>query len=186
MKRVFRLLVAIVFLTGCDSADRDMKTAMHFRDALLSANGCSFRANITADYADSIYSFAMDCKADNRGNLSFEIVEPETIAGIQGTISQSGGSIRFEETELWFELLAEGQLSPASAPWVFLKTLRSGYLNGVGREENCLHLTLDDSFEEDALKLDVWLAAGEVPVRADILYDGKRILSLDVENFVLS
>ena len=186
MKRVFRLLVAIVFLTGCDSADRDMKTAMHFRDALLSADGCSFRANITADYADSIYSFAMDCKADNGGNLSFEIVEPETIAGIGGTISQSGGSIRFADTELVFELLADGQISPAAAPWIFLKTLRSGYLTSCVQEENLLHLTVDDSYAEDALKLDIWLKEGTCPVRADVLYGGKRILSVDVENFVLS
>ena len=176
----------MVFLAGCDSGNRDLKDAMAFRDALLSAGNCSFRANITADYGDSIYSFAMDCQADSTGNLTFEIREPETLSGIRGTISASGGTIRFDETELWFDLLADGQLSPAGAPWIFLKTLRSGYLTSACREENQLHITVDDSYAEDALTLDIWLEDGEVPLRADILYAGKRILSLDVENFVLS
>ena len=72
------------------------------------------------------------------------------------------------------------------APWIFLKTLRSGYLTSACREENRLHITVDDSYAEDALTLDIWLEDGKVPLRADILYAGKRILSLDVENFVLS
>lgn len=159
---------------------------MAFRDALLSAGNCSFRANITADYGDSIYSFAMDCQADSTGNLTFEIREPETLSGIRGTISASGGTIRFDETELCFDLLADGQLSPAGSPWILLKTLRSGYLTSVCREENQLHITVDDSYAEDALTLDIWLEEGKVPIRADVLYGGKRILSLDVENFVLS
>lgn len=176
----------MVFLAGCDSGNRDLKDAMAFRDALLSAGNCSFRANITADYGNSIYSFSMDCQTDNSGNLTFEIKEPESVAGIRGTISASGGTIRFDETELWFDLLADGQLSPAGAPWIFLKTLRSGYLTSACREENRLHITVDDSYAEDALTLDIWLEDGKVPLRADILYAGKRILSLDVENFVLS
>ena len=45
---------------------------------------------------------------------------------------------------------------------------------------------MDDSYAEDALKLDVWVNGEDAPVHGDILYDGKRILSLDVGNFVFS
>ena len=75
------------------------------------------------------------------------------------------------------------QLSPVSAPWVFLKTLRSGYLTAAGEDGELLRLTIDDSYEEDALRLDIWLDPNHQPNHADILYEGRRILSLQVENF---
>ena len=108
---------------------------------------------------------------------------PDTISGIGGRLSGSGGEILFEDTALAFELLAEEQLSPVSAPWIFLKTLRSGCMTSVCREDDLLRLSVDDSYEEDPLRLDIWLDAENRPVNADILYDGRRILSLGVENF---
>ena len=50
------------------------------------------------------------------------------------------------------------------------------------REEDALHMTVDDSYAEDALRLDIWLRAN-VPVQADISHNGRRILSLEVKNF---
>ena len=49
-----------------------------------------------------------------------------------------------------------------------------------------LRLSIDDSYEEDALHMDIWLNAENVPVRGEILYDDRRILSLDVKNFAIS
>lgn len=157
---------------------------MEVRDALLSAQGCSFQAEVTADYGDSVSSFSMDCQADAAGTLSFEITKPDSISGIRGQISDSGGSIDFEDQALYFPLLTDDLLTPASAPWIFLKTLRSGYLTSACTEEGLLHITVDDSFAEDALMLDIWLA-DRIPVRADILCDMKRILSVEVENFTI-
>ena len=48
-----------------------------------------------------------------------------------------------------------------------------------------LHLTIDDSYEEDALQLDIWLDGQNLPVQSDILYDGRRILTVQVSNFTL-
>lgn len=182
MKLVCCLLGLMVCLSGCSTENREIQEAMEVRDALLSAQGCSFQAAVTADYGDSVSGFSMDCQADAAGNLSFEITEPDSISGIRGRISDSGGSIDFEDQALYFPLLTDDLLTPASAPWIFLKTLRSGYLTSACTEEGLLHITVDDSFAEDALMLDIWLMDG-TPVRADILCDSKRILSVEVENF---
>ena len=64
-----------------------------------------------------------------------------------------------------------------------MRTLRGGYLSSAVQEGELLRLAVDDSYEEDALRLDIWLDSGNAPVHADILYDGKRILSLSIENF---
>lgn len=183
MKKAAALLLAAVLLTGCGNADREMKQAMELRDKLLSGNGCSFSAAVTADYGDELYEFSMDCQADALGKVSFTVTQPETIAGITGTMSETGGNLTFDDTALQFDLMAEDTLSPVSAPWVLVKTLRSGYITSACTEEARLHVCIDDSYEDDALRLDIWLDEHKIPIRAEILHDGVRILTMDIENF---
>ena len=184
MKKLSVLLIVLLFLGGCSGKQEELERAMTLRAKLL-ASECSFDAKITADYGDKLYVFAMTCQGDSRGNLAFTVTEPESIAGITGIISQDGGKLTFDDTALAFPLMADDQLTPVSAPWIFLKTLRGGYLTSANTEEELLHLTIDDSYEEDALQLDIWLDGQNHPVQADILYDGRRILTVQVSNFTL-
>ena len=156
---------------------------MQLRENILSATSCDFQADVTADYGDSLFSFSMACQTDASGMIRFEITGPKTIAGITGTISDAGGNITFDDQALYFPLLTDDLLVPASAPWIFMKTLRGGYLTAACTEEELLHLTVNDSYADDALTLDIWLDPQKMPVRADILHDGRRILSLEIENF---
>lgn len=184
MKRKSWVLLLGILLCGCSGEDL-MDRTLAFRDRLLSASECSFSAVVTADYSDKLYSFAMDCTVDSDGNLFFQVVEPETICGISGQISSDGGKLTFEDTLLQFDLLADGQLSPVSAPWVFLKSLRSGYVASAGEENGLMRIDLHDSYEDGAMRVDVWMNDSDQPIRCEILYEGKRILSIVVKDFVL-
>ena len=186
MKRAAMLVLFLVMLSGCSSENRELDRGMALRDKLLSGQGCSFDAEVTADYGDKLQEFSMACQGDAQGNLVFTVTAPETIAGITGMVSDTGGKLTFDDTALHFDLMADDQLSPVSAPWVFLKTLRSGYLTSAGMDGEQLRLTIDDSYEEDALQLDIWLDGNDVPARAEILYDGRRILSVSIKNFVIA
>ena len=182
MKKAAVLLTLVISLAGC-SAESELEQAMGFRDSLLSGSGCSFEAAVTADYGDELQEFTMDCRGDERGNVEFRVTSPETIADITGTISEAGGVLTFDDTALHFDLMAEDTLSPVSAPWIFLKTLRSGYIVSACYEDELLRLSIDDSYDDDALRLDIWLDGEKKPVRAEILHEGMRILTLDVKGF---
>ena len=84
---------------------------------------------------------------------------------------------------LAFPMLADGQVTPVSAPWLLYKTLIGGYLRTAAQEAELLHLQIHDSYEDHALQLDVWLGAGDLPVRSEVLFQNRRILTLLVENF---
>lgn len=183
MKRVVILLLLLALLSGCTGAEEEIRRCMELRAQLLAAQSCSFDVEITADYGDKVYAFSMICSADNHGDLTFTVNAPETIQGITGTVSDTGGALTFDDVALQFEPMADGQVSPVSAPWILIKTLRGGYLTSAGTEGDLVHLTIDDSYEEDALQLDIWLNSQDVPIRAEIVYDGRRILSLAVSNF---
>lgn len=154
---------------------------MDVRSKFLSTD-CSFRVTVSADYGEMIYTFVMDCRGSKEGDVSFTVVAPDTISGITGTLTGEGGFLTFDQEALAFELLADGQIGPVSAPWVLLNTLRSGYLRYTEETELGLRLTIDDSFREEPLQVEVWLE-GEILTGAEICWQGRRILTLRIEAF---
>lgn len=184
MKRLAVLLVFAWLLCGCQQTE--LEQGMMLRSKVLQAETCTFDADVTADYGDRLYEFSMACSTDKEGTVTFTVTQPETISGITGKVSKSGGSLTFDDTVLEFGIMAEGRLSPVSAPWLLMKTLRGGYLKSAGAEEGITRLTLDDSYQEDALMVDVWLGEDGLPARGEILCDGRRILTVEVENFTIS
>lgn len=184
MKRIVAICILLLMLPGCSRSRERIDRCMELRARLL-RSACSFTAEVTADYGDKVYTFTMACTGDTQGNLTFEVVQPESIAGITGTVTGEGGFLTFDDAALQFDLLAEDTVTPVSAPWIFLKTLRGGYLTAAGEDGALLRVTIDDSFEDDALQLDIWLDGENIPVRGEILYEGRRILSLTVSDFTI-
>ena len=184
MKMIALMLVAVL-LTGCGVHNGELNKAMEIRAQLLTAQGCSFDAVITANYSDKTYTFAVAYTADSQGNVTLEVLEPETIAGITGNISAEGCKLTFDDQALAFELLADGQVTPVSAGYLLVKTLRNGYVRGCGTDGEEVQLLIDDSYQEDALNLDIRLGRDDLPISAEILYKDRRFLSLEVKNFRL-
>lgn len=184
MKRIFCILIIVLLLAGCADSNAELERAMQIR-ALLIAKTVEFDAAITADYGNVSHAFSMHCRVDTTGNMTFEVTAPETIAGISGTVSAMGGKMTFDDTALAFELMADGQLTPVSAPWVLVKTMRSGYLSSCCMEAELLRATIDDSYEEDALHLDIWFGSDDMPKQAEIYWQGRRLMSMTIENFTM-
>lgn len=182
MKKWITLLLVLTTLYGCTSKNEALDRAMTLRAELLAKN-VSFDTQITADYGDVSYQFSMGCQIQTDGTMTFSVLAPESIQGITGTVSGSGGKLTFDESALAFDLMADGLITPVSAPWVMMKALRGGYLSGCGIEEDKIRISVDDSYAEDALHLEVWLDEQDKPCEAEIYWQGRRLLTLTVTNF---
>lgn len=182
-KTAVLFLCVIIILCGCGKNNLAMDQAISFRQKLLSAKQCTFECGITADYGDTLHSFSVYCEFDDSGNMSFQVLEPESIAGITGNIRSQGGELTFDDNALAFPLLADGYISPISAPWIFMKALRSGYIDSSGENESGYLILLNDSYEESPLYIELYTDQDCVPQRADMMWQGRRILSLDVKTF---
>ena len=183
MKRILAVCLSFFLLFGCGKGDTSLQQALHLRENLLQANGCTFDIEIAADYGNEVHRFSLSCTADREGNITFSVITPESISGITGRFSPLGGQLTFDNTVLGFPLLADGTVSPVSAPWILLNTLRSGYITSTSSETEGYRLTVNDSYGEDALQLDIWVK--DMPQYAEILWRGRRIMTLQVENFKL-
>lgn len=181
MKRLFPIILCVCILFGC--ADNGaMDRALALRGRILQASKCEFSIVITADYGDALYSFTMDCEADEKGNVVFTITKPETIAGITGVITADGGNLTFDDVMLAIPMLTDDQITPVSAPWILMRTLRGGYITSCADGR----VTIDDSYADDALTLDILLDEQDLPSVAEIYWKDRRILTLEIEAFRLS
>lgn len=185
MKRMIAMLsILLLLLSGCGDGENTMDQALWLRSQLSNA-GCSFEAVITADYGDVLYTFKLDCRSAQNGDLVFCVLEPETIAGIRGKVEASGGKLTFDDVAIALPLLADDQLAPIAAPWALVRTLRGGYIDSTGADGEYTRLTIHDSYAEDALTVDIWLNAENMPVHAEIEWEDRRILSMEIKNFAV-
>lgn len=177
------ILILVLFMTGCTNENADLERALALRNQISNASGCSFRAEITADYGDSIYKFAMQCSTASNGDMTFTVLQPESIAGITGTISHEGGKLTYDDTVLAFSLLADGLVSPVSAPWLWMKALKSGYISTCIPENRGYRLSLDDSYANESIHVDILLSDKSIPEKAEIFWKGQRMIILDISDF---
>ena len=184
MRRIIGVVCLVFMLSGCGKGEQAMEQALQLRQQLQNA-GCAFDAIITADYGDILYAFQMQCAVSADGDLVFTVTQPETIAGIGGKIQAEGGSLTFDDVALGFEILADGLPSPVAGPWMMIKALCSGYLVSVGADGDLARVTLRDSYQDDAMTVEIWLDQTNRPVQGDIIWDERRILSIRVENFTM-
>ncbi len=184
MKRLLALFLFFMMLCGCNSSQSQMDQALALRQQLLKSQGCRFIADIFADYQDKLYSFTLNCESDETGILKFTVIQPESISGITGTVSKQGGNLTFDDKVLAFPLLIDGLLSPVSAPWIFLQAMRSGYIKSCGSDTDGLRITINDTYSGEALNVDVYTNAVGTIKHSDVYWQGRRILSIDIRDFV--
>ena len=177
------IICTVVLFCGCQKTDSDISRALMLRNKLVASNGCSFQAEIVADYGEDIYTFTLECEFNQLGDMTFRVNEPDVIHGIQGEVSENTGKLTFDDKVVAFQTMADGQLTPVIAPWLFIKTLRNGYINGCSNTDEGLFISVDDSFEENALHLNIWIDDTLMPQKGEIYWQGRRVLTIFVEFF---
>lgn len=186
MKRLLTIfLTTIVLFTGCADSRDGMNGFVAFRDKMLKGNGCSFETTVTVDYGNSFSSFDLVCKTDNVGDMALTVTNPDSISGISCKISGGKGQLTFDDKAVAFEMLANGQITPISAPWLFIKALRGGYISSCSEGEMETIIRIDDSFGDVPFSVDVRVDETFLPKAAEIIWNGKRIVSMEISSFII-
>ena len=180
MKKLALGMIFCLLLCGCTIRYPDLDRAAALRSRFL-GESCSFDATVTADYGEALWTFSLDCRAGK--DLSFTVTAPEEIAGIRGRTGTDGASLLYDGQALGFPLLADGLLSPAGAPWVLVQALRRGCFRTCQEDGTGMELCIDDRYEDKALTCIVRFSGEDIPTGAEILWEGRRILTLTLENF---
>ena len=183
MKKLLAAVLSLFLFVGCKSSDQLMNQAIAIRQDLENADCSTFECSITADYGDKIHIFTLDCVYLKDGRMEFTVTSPDSIAGITGQMDASSGKLTFDGHVLAFPLLADGYISPICSPWLLMKTLRGGYIHSCAQTEQGLCVTIDDTFENEALTVRAFFDEDQRIDCAEFIWDGRRILAVEIRNF---
>lgn len=186
MKRILWLSVLFCLcLTACNrnSVDRSMQQAIDFRTALMSAGGCAFQADVSADFGEKVYDFTVQCRYMQDEKAVLTVTKPEIIAGIEATVSADGARITFDGTELDFGHLANGRVAPMAVPWLLGRAWSSEYIHAAGKDGETVVVTYLMGYNEDEITIETWFDAAGTPVRCDISHDRQRCLAITISDF---
>ena len=183
MRKLFAWFTALILLCGCSGSDPDYSSCLKLREEILQAEKCTFQCSIIADYKSYCYSFLLDCTAVKNGRLEFTVIEPEPIRGIGGFISGEKGGITFDQEVLIFPSMTDGALTPVSAPWIFMSALREGYVCSVGSKSDRMHVSIEDTYFDQYLRIEIELNKDNLPETAVIYCDGSAFLTLKIIDF---
>ena len=181
---LFLALPALLCACTGNPAEQDpAQRALDFRQALLES-GCSFQAEITADFEDYVCSFTLSCEEASDGGMRMQILGPETLAGITAQVEGEQAKLVFDDTEAAFGTLSGLGISPMAAPARLAQAWRSGYIQFSGTEDGSLHVTYLCGYGDDEIRVDTWFSDG-APVRAELSCDGHTTVQIDVTDFKL-
>lgn len=187
-RRLIAILVLILLMfSSCtkEGQHSELQPAMDFRAGLLNSGGAQFTAEVTADYGEEVYTFTLDCKYVTDGTTEIDVAAPDTLCGIKAQIENDTGRLTFFDTELTFGTLADGTVTPLSAPAVLGRCWQSAYIASSGKEEKTLRVSYEDGFDADQLLVDTWFSQKGIPIYAEICYNESCVLKLTISDFSL-
>lgn len=176
------LLVFCLALSGCAAVESPLQPAVNFRSALVSAGGCTFVAEIRADFGDYICDFALEAEVGENARTHLRVRSPETIEGITATVCDDGATIDFDGLALEFGLLVAGQLSPLAAPALAAACWMNGYIVSGGTQEGVYHVSYRKNLDGKEILADTWLKK-DVPICVELCYNNQRILQMVISDF---
>ena len=184
MRRLIAMFLTtiLLFLGACDREEEHLSTAIDFRARLVQAGGCSFEAEILADFGDTAQSFRLACDTDAQGKIQLTILEPETLAGITATVSEGGGRLNYEGLSVMLGSLADNTLAPAAAPGLILESWLSGYILWAGENEGIYQVTYQQELDGVLFQIDTFLK-NNLPISAEVCYNNYRVLEMKIEEF---
>lgn len=183
MRKWVAVLLLVTLLFGCSNGNETVDHGLAVRKLFMDESGVRFVADIVADYGDMRHSFSVQCEASLTGDIKFTVIKPDTINGIEGVISASGGKLQFADKILLFEPLVFGQISPALAPWLLVKAIQGGYIRSQSIDRDSCQLLIEDTYQSADLQVILTLNEDNIPTCGEIIWSNRRILTVYITQF---
>jgi outer membrane lipoprotein-sorting protein len=146
---------------------------------------------VRADYGSRVYDYKLRCVAEE-DEMSIEVMEPEGIKGLKAHVSEEGIGLEYDGATLdTGELFGKG-LSPIEGIPMMIRAWKGGYITESRSEKIDKQDTLAVTFDlkpadsEKELEHTVWFDKdSHLPVKAEILYGGYRVIDCVFGNVIL-
>lgn len=184
--KLLALMTALsLTLCSCGAGQTAEEKAMEIQAEYAAWDTLTITADVTADYGDRVYEFKLRYTGnDTEGTV--EVLSPEEIAGLTAEILPDGSSIEYDGAELSLGELTSGGLSPMDCLPMMIAEWSEGYVDRAETDNidgtDTLAVTYTLSENESLI---TWFEADtNLPVRAEVYFDGSMVLCCEFENIV--
>lgn len=190
---IFLLLAAS--LCGCTGADDENELALQVRSEVLAMESCSGTMEVTADYGQRVYQYAVEFSGNPKqaDGLTMVLTAPQEVAGITAKIEKGKTSLAFDGVQLETGPLNEDGLSPLDALPAFLTAMESGYMAETGSEllgeRDTLRITCRDPEQAPGQGLEtvLWFdKAQKTLLRGELRSDGTTVVRCEFSAFIIA
>ncbi|MBR6120056.1 MAG: hypothetical protein IKQ04_07045 [Oscillospiraceae bacterium] len=173
-------MMTLCLLCACGGKEQNpLRAPMDFRAELLARGGCAFELAARSEAGDRLWELELACELDAEGNGSVTVLAPESIAGIRAVLEGGKGSLRYGELSLGLGKLPGTELAPAAAPGALVRAWARDWIASAGPEEEGLLVCYGDG----PLTVRTCFDAGGVPLRAELLVEGRTRFSAEIRKF---
>ncbi len=176
-------MILLLLLTGCGAERASAQTAVSFRTSLNEAAGCSFQAEVTADYGDHIREYTLECSC-TPAETGFTVVAPEQIAGITATVTGEDAAVSYEGTILAVEEFSTRRISPMAAPCILERAWREGYVQATGMDGDLEQVEYRLGYGSAELTVMTVFSQG-IPRRGEISDGKNNLITCNISEFTL-
>ena len=180
MKKLFLpfLLILSLLLGGCASKNEARFRA--FSEELQGRQDLTMTARVRTEYDETTASFTLRYTEDGSGGCAVEVLEPELIRGVKARMSADGTKLVYDSVAVDTGDDGGTGLSPMGALPLLARSLRSGALDSVWKEDGNCAVRL---VPEDDVGVTVHFDGAMQPASAEIDAEGKTVLFVDLTEF---
>ena len=173
------LMISLTLLCACSSRGGAEDKAIEIRAKYLDCAELSLHAEMTADYGDRVYEYAVSYNGDGATGV-LDIEKPLEIAGVSVVYEEDGPRLMFEGAMLDTGPLWADGASPAEASPMLIDAWRRGWVSAAYSESlggrTCVVLDIYSGSDESRMAR-TWFCEDTLePAAAELFSDGVSVL----------
>ena len=164
-----------------------MDRALELRGEYLSANGCTARVQVTADYGQRVYNYVVDVQVGG-GETMLTVCQPAEIAGLTARLRDGESLLEYDGAVLETGPLDEDGLTPLTAVTALFETMRNGFIDSCGVQGEILYILCrnPENRIESGREIALWVGMDGCLLQGEVSVDGRRVVRCEFESFALN
>lgn len=193
--RVLCVLMILTLLCSCGAAggtDSAQDKALAIRTAYLSAQGCTARLDVTADYGQRVYTYTVDVSVTEEETV-ITVVEPQEVAGVTARLRSGQSMLEYDGLVLETGPLSDTGLTPLGAVPAMLDSARTGFMDSstmepLGEQQTLRVLCRDPAREiGSGQETTLWFdPETKALLQGELMLDGRRVILCKFSQFLLT
>lgn len=191
-----QMIMLCLLLAACGGnggSGKAEELALGIRAGYLAMTSCAAKLDVTADYGERVYNYAIDLSWTKERGYLLAVTAPEDIAGVTISMAEGQTLLEYDGTRVETGAITPGGLSPIDALPAFLDYAREGFMAECVEEQLGEAQTIRVSYREPdstpgtGLEASLWFdPTSHALLRGELASEGTVIIQCVFREFQMA